>query len=152
MMDARHEDVVLIPDDPLACDEFAATQADRNLSWTLGHVIVHTTASAEESAALSASLARGIPPGIDERSRYEVPWQEITTVNQVFERLEDSRRIRHAFLEAWPVPPHLEVTYKPDWPGNTPLNAIDRFTLGLAHDYDHLGQIRKIMAQARLMR
>ena len=61
IMDARQEDVVFIPQDPHALDEYAVSLEERNLSWTLGHVIVHTTASAEESAALSSVLARGIP-------------------------------------------------------------------------------------------
>ena len=46
--------------DPQANDTFAATPDAVGLSWTLGHVIVHTTASAEESAALAADLARGV--------------------------------------------------------------------------------------------
>jgi len=152
IMDARQEDVVFTPQDPGAFDEYAVSLEERNLSWTLGHVIVHTTASAEESAALSAALARGVPLKQEVRSRYEIPWLEITTVQQLYERLDQSRRMRHAFLDAWPSPPHLENTYSPDFPGNVPLNAIDRFTLGLSHDYNHLGQIRKIMAQARQQR
>src|SRR5689334_8489453 len=43
-----------------ANDTFAARAEEVGLSWTLGHVIVHTTASAEESAALAADLARGV--------------------------------------------------------------------------------------------
>ena len=152
IMDARQEDVVFIPQDPTAFDEYAISSEERNLSWTLGHVIVHTTASAEESAALSSVLARGIPLKQEERSRYEIPWQKIKTVQQLYDRLEESRRMRRAFLNTWPAPPHLENTYSPEFPGNVSLNAIDRFTLGLSHDHDHLGQIRKIMAQARQMR
>ncbi len=152
IMDARQEDVVFTPQDPHAFDEYAVSPGERNLSWTLGHVIVHTTASAEESAALSSVLARGVPLKQEDRSRYEIPWQEIITVQQLINRLEESRRMRHAFLNAWPTPPHMENTYSPDFPGDVPLNAIDRFTLGLSHDYNHLGQIRKIMGQARRMR
>ena len=44
-------DVILVPDDPEANDTFAARQEDVGLAWTLGHVVVHTTASSEESAA-----------------------------------------------------------------------------------------------------
>jgi hypothetical protein len=152
IMDARQEDVIFTPEDPDAFDEYAVLLEEKNLSWTLGHVIVHTTASAEESAALSSVLARGIRLKPEDRSRYEIPWQQMTSVQQLYDRLEESRRIRYAFLNTWPMPPHLENTYTPDFPGNIPLNAIDRFTLGLTHDYNHLGQIRKIMAQARQMR
>ena len=53
-------DVTFVPDDPEANDIFAADTELVSLPWTLGHVIVHTTASAEESAALAAELARGV--------------------------------------------------------------------------------------------
>ena len=45
-------EVTFVPEDPEAFDSFAEDEADTNLAWTLGHVIVHTTASAEESARL----------------------------------------------------------------------------------------------------
>ena len=143
--DARDEDVIFIPYDPDAYDEYASDMSEKGISWTLGHVVVHTTASAEESAALATSLARGVHLDAEYRSRYEVPWQQMKSVDQLNERFEESRRMRHALLNAWPVPPHLEVTYHPDYPGDVDLNAIDRFVLGLSHDFDHLGQIRKII-------
>src|SRR5436853_7614777 len=88
-------DVVLVPDDPGAYDPSAATEAELHLSWTLGHVIVHTTASAEEAAAIAAELARGVPHR-GGRSRSEVHWQTITRITQCRERLEESRRMRLA--------------------------------------------------------
>lgn len=51
------------------------TRDDVHLAWNLGHVIVHTMASAEESAALAAELARGVE--YHGRSRYEVPWETV---------------------------------------------------------------------------
>ena len=66
---AIDEDFSFVPDDPDANDTFAARSEDVGLSWTLGHVVVHTTASSEESAALALTLARGL--AIDGRSRYE---------------------------------------------------------------------------------
>ena len=54
-------DVTFVPDDPQANDTFAINPDEVNLSWTLGHVIVHTTASAEEAAFIAAELARGVP-------------------------------------------------------------------------------------------
>ena len=72
-MIARCEDadVTFEAPDPEANDPAASSEAEVNMSWTLGHVIVHTTASAEESAALAAELARGVEH--HGRSRSEVP-------------------------------------------------------------------------------
>jgi hypothetical protein len=87
MIDTVHEmiedctdaDVVFVPDDPEAKDTFAVNEADVDLAWTLGHVIVHLTASCEESAALAAELARGVAYE-PRRSRSEVPWQAVTSI------------------------------------------------------------------------
>jgi hypothetical protein len=146
--DATDEDVVLVPQDPNADDPFGLPE-ERNLVWTLGHVAVHTTASSEESAALALTLARGLVP--EGRSRYEVPWREVTTIAQVRHRFEESRRMRLAMLDAWPDEPHLEVTYAPS-PRFGSYNAISRFIMGLYHDDDHLGQLREIMKQGRVAR
>lgn len=146
--DATDADVVFVPLDPNANDTFGIPE-EKDLAWTLGHVIVHVTASSEESAALALTLARGLP--VDGRSRYEVPWREVHTIAQVRQRLEDSRRMRKAMLDAWPDEPHLNVTYTP-YPRLGPINAIGRFVFGLSHDTDHLDQLREIMRQAREVR
>jgi hypothetical protein len=142
-------DVTFVPEDPEAQDTFAANSADAKLAWTLGHVVVHVTASSEEAAALATELARGVE--LHGRSRYETPWQEITTIAQCRQRLEESRRMRLASLEMWPDPPHLECTYIHS-PAMGELNAIGRFTLGLRHDHDHLQQIDDIVRQAKAAR
>lgn len=142
-------DVTFVPVDPHANDIAAATEAEVNLAWTLGHVIVHTTASAEEAAFLAAELARGVPN--HGRSRYEVPWQSVTTIAQCRQRLEESRRMRLATLDVWPDQPHLDNTY-PIWEKGPVVNAIARFVAGLRHDDDHLGQIREIVRQAHQAR
>src|SRR5262252_1647251 len=64
-------EVVFVPDDPDARDTYAANPADANLAWTLGHVVVHACASAEEYAFVGAELARGVE--YHGRSRVEVP-------------------------------------------------------------------------------
>lgn len=69
--DCADKDVIFVPDDPEAEDRYAAEETDRGISWTLGHVVVHTTASSEESAALAAEMARGVDR--DGRSRSEIP-------------------------------------------------------------------------------
>lgn len=147
--DAEDPDATFVPEDPEADDRFAANPEERNLAWTLGHVVVHATASSEESAALALTLARGLV--VEGRSRYEVPWEQATTAKFLRERIEESRRMRLAMLEAWPSQPHLEVTYQP-YPERPAQNAVTRFIAGLAHDDSHLEQIGKIMEQARQAR
>ena len=147
--DAEDADVVFVPYDPEAKDVVAASEGEVELAWTLGHVVVHATASSEESAALALTLARGL--SVEGRSRYEVPWQEATTAAFCRHRIEESRRMRLAMLAAWPSSPHLDNVYQPyeSWPA---MNAIGRFITGLFHDDDHLPQLRKIMVQARARR
>ncbi len=53
-------DVTFVPSDPMAHDAAAASDDESEIAWTLGHIIVHMTASSEESAALAAELARGV--------------------------------------------------------------------------------------------
>lgn len=144
------KDVTFVPVDPQANDTFAATAEEKYIAWTLGHVIVHTTASSEESAALAANLARGVE--VKGRSRSEVAWQSVNRIAQLRQRLEESRRMRHAFLHAWPDTPYLDFTYTPDYPGAQPLNAVRRFVSGLSHDSSHLDQLREIIRQARAAR
>jgi hypothetical protein len=147
--DATDEDVVLVPDDPDANDTFAAQAEDVGLSWTLGHVVVHTTASSEESAFLALTLARGL--AVEGRSRFEVPWEQARTVAFIRHRIEESLRMRLAMLDAWPDKPDLDNFYTP-YAGRPPMNALGRFIGGLAHDDSHLEQMRKIMDQARTRR
>ncbi len=147
--DAVDDDVTFVPVDPDANDTFAAEAADIGLSWTLGHVVVHTTASAEESAALALTLARGLP--VDGRSRSEVAWQGVRTAAYIRGRIAESRRMRLAMLAAWPDEPHLDNVYSTAV-NRPPLNAVGRFVAGLTHDDSHLGQLRKIMVQARSRR
>jgi hypothetical protein len=149
LADCVDADVTLVPVDENANDRFAAKEDEVKLAWTLGHVIVHTTASSEESAFLAAELARGVPN--HGRSRAEVPWQTVTTIAQCRRRLEESRRMRLASLDLWPDEPHLDNTYEPR-PGAPQVNAIGRFVFGLMHDDDHLGQIAEIVRQAHAAR
>jgi hypothetical protein len=147
--DAQDEDVDFVPDDPDAKDTFAARPEDVGLSWTLGHVVVHATASSEEAAALALTLARGLD--VNGRSRYEVGWEGVRTASYIRERIEESCRMRLAMLAAWPDKPHLDNFYSP-YEGRPPINALGRFLSGLSHDASHLEQMRKIMVQARSRR
>lgn len=145
-------DVVFVPVDPQANDTYAADATEVNIAWTLGHVIVHTTASAEESAFLAAELARGVE--YHGRSRAEVPWETVTTMAQCRARLEESRRMRLASLDTWPDAPHLTNTYVPAGaaPGYEPIDPVGRFIRGLRHDADHLAQMADIVRQAQAAR
>lgn len=143
--DCQDEDVRFVPIDEEADDPYAAGPADRSLAWTLGHVIVHATASAEESAFLAAELARGV--AYHGRSRYEVPWEGVTTIGACRARLEESRRMRLASLELWPDEPHLDNVYESS--SGRSVDPLTRFVLGLRHDHSHLDQIAEIVRQAR---
>ncbi len=139
-------DVVFVPVDEKAADRYAADPSETNMPWTLGHVIVHITASSEEKAFLAAEQARGI--NREGRSRYETPWQTVTTIDQVRARLEESRRMRLASLDMWPDEPHFDLTIRYQWLSG-PMNAVARYVMGLYHDNDHLEQIAEIVRQAR---
>lgn len=149
IMDCTDADVVFEPVDPNAKDDFAASDAEKNIAWTLGHLIVHTTASSEESAFLAAEMARGVPN--HGRSRYETPWQTVTTIAQCRDRLEESRRMRLATLDVWPAQPHVEVTYEP-YPTAGQRNCIAQFAGGMSHEESHLEQIAEVVRQAKTAR
>ncbi len=142
-------DVVFIPEDPQAHDPVAATSEESNMPWTLGHVIVHMTASSEESAALAAESARGVPDR-GGRSRSEIPWTSITTIEQCRKRLAESRRMRMGSLEMWPDNPDLNNVAKIKRI-DEPVNAFDQFLLGLIHEHSHLKQIEDIIFQSKSM-
>lgn len=139
-------DVTFVPVDPQANDPAAASEDEAGIAWTLGHVIVHMSASSEESAALAAELARGVE--YHGRSRSEVPWQTMKTIAQCRARLEESRRMRLASLSMWPDSPDLTNTYTPR-EGATPIGPTARFLSGLRHDASHLDQLRDVIGQAR---
>ncbi len=140
--------VTFEPVDPHAHDPYAV-DGEEQLGWNLAHLVLHVTASSEEGAAMSATLARGIEVKL--RSRYEPPWREYTTVEQCLERLEESRRMRLAFLDAWPNSPHLDVYRKisKEWEAKVgKLNAPAMFLFGLLHEVGHYDQFREVRRQA----
>ena len=139
-------DVVFQPVDAKADDPYAVDAAEVNMPWTLGHLVVHVTASSEESAALAAELARGVE--FHGRSRSEVPWRTVTTIQQCVDRLEESRRMRLASLDMWPDNPDVENSYKP-YESAPVMNCYRRFLGGLRHDNSHLDQIQDVVGQAQ---
>lgn len=143
--DCTDENVVFVPSDPDANDTFATDGVEADLAWTLAHVIVHVTASSEEGAAIAAELARGVE--FHGRSRSEVEWESVTTIAQVRQRLEESRRMRLASLEMWPDAPYLDNVHEP-YSFVGPINAVGYFVTGLFHGDSHLKQIGEIVRQA----
>jgi hypothetical protein len=144
--DCTDADVTFTPVDPAAKDDAAATEAEKTIAWSLGHIIVHITASSEESAFLAAEMARGVPN--HGRSRYETHWETVTTIRQCRDRLEESRRMRLATLDVWPDQPHVEITYEP-YPTAGQRNCFAQFIGGLSHEDSHLAQIREVVRQAK---
>jgi hypothetical protein len=138
-LDGLHDaDVAFVAHDPSA-DE----------GWSVPHVIAHATATAEEHVFVAAALARGAP--FEGRSRYEVPWEHVTTVTGCRQRLEESRRMRLASLDMWPDAPHLDCTVELFWLGYA-VNAPARFLMSLNHDDIHLPHLAEVVRQARSAR
>jgi len=160
--DITHSDLYRLTDEffatiqPIVADvtDTAATFVPRDpalkdpdeQAYTLGHVIVHLTASLEELASIASVLARGI--AFDGRLRYEVPWETIHTARQIHERLKESWRMCRAYLDAWPDEPHLDITSM-RVPRFGPMNAIGMHMLGIVHGESHIEQLREIMRQAK---
>lgn len=141
-------DVVFTPEDPEAEDPFAV-EGEETIGWNFGHLIAHVTASSEEGAALSSLLARGIPAS--ERPRYETPWRDMTTVARVRQRLEESQRMRNAYLETWPDTPLLDVLRDVSERFTArfgEMNAPAAFLFALSHEVGHYEQLEEVRRQA----
>ena len=107
--DATDAQIAFVPHDPEANDPYAETEEEKHIGWTLGHLVAHVTATDEEAAVFTSLLARGIPQG--GRIRTETPWEDIDTTEKALQRLEESRRIVLAYLDAIPDEPNLD-TYR----------------------------------------
>jgi len=155
-------DVVFFPQDP-------QTQEENGLGWPLSHVLVHITATLEETAALAAMLARGVAVGdlphyetlwkskgglswyqtyVEGYLRYETPWESIQTAAQFHAHLKEGQRMCNAFLDAWPDVPHLDVTFT-RIPLFGSLNAPAHVMTGIFHAHMHLDQLRTTLQQAK---
>ena len=142
------EQAVYIPVDPEADDPYAAAEADRHMGWSLIHLMLHVTATAEEAAAFSSILARGIPIG--GRLRSERNWREVTTCAEAVARLEECRRVCLAYLATWPDRPDLStVRIMPENLNWMKPNAPISFLAGLMHWHKHIEQFRQVAEQIR---
>ncbi|MCB9437419.1 MAG: DinB family protein [Anaerolineales bacterium] len=146
--DAADAELTFIPYDPHAHDPYA-TDEEQYKGWSLAHLVLHVCASCEEGAAFSSILARGIEIG--GRLRYEPDWQTYTTREQVLHRLEESRRMRLAYLDTWPDEPHLDTLrqFPEDAKWRPNLNAKAAFLSSLWHEIGHYEQFRDAANQAR---
>lgn len=148
--DLTDEQITFDPLDEGADDPYAEKNEERHIGWSVAHLIAHVTASSEEGAALSSLLARGFPAS--ERPRYETPWRDIITKEQCVQRLEESRRMRLAYLDTWPDQPFLDV-YREMSPRFEEIvgkmNATGSLLLGLSHEVGHYEQIQEVIAQAK---
>ena len=146
--DLSDEQIIFDPVDEGASDP-DAVEGEEGIGWSIAHIIAHVTASSEEGAAFSSVLSRGHAQ--EERPRYETPWRDITTKAQCIQRLEESRRMRHAFLLTWPTDPHLDV-YRIVSERFTAkfgkMNAPAAFLFGPAHEFGHHAQMAEVKKQA----
>ena len=142
------DDIVFDPEDPDANDPFAV-EGEEEIGWNFGHLIVHVTASSEEGAALSSLLARGV--AASERPRYETPWRDMQTVAQARQRIEESRRMRNAYLDTWPQAPLLDtvrVVSERFTARFGEMNAPAAFLFALSHEVGHFEQMEEARRQA----
>ena len=142
------DDITFDPVDEEANDPYAV-EGEEHIGWSVAHLIAHVTASTEEGAAFSSLLARGVPA--KQRPRYETPWRDITTHAQCVQRIEESRRIRRAYLDTWPDEPHLDVMRDAAEGFRNhfgDMNATTAFIFGLMHEYGHHDQIKEVKSQA----
>jgi hypothetical protein len=148
--DLTDADLTFDPIDPDA-DDPHAVEGEEKIGWSIAHMIVHVTASTEEWATYSSILARGIPYPAEPRVRYETPWRDITTKAQAVERLEESRRMRLGYLDAWPNVPNLDIkrTLSPRFiEAFGEFNASACMLFGMSHEAGHFDQMAEAKRQA----
>ncbi len=141
------EQALYIPPDPDANDPYATTEAEHHVGWSLVHLVMHVTASAEEAAAFSSILARGI--AIGGRLRSERDWRQVTTCAEAVARLEECRRMCLAYLGTWPDQPDLTtVRIMPENMSWMKPNAPIQFLAGLMHWQAHVEQFQQVAEHA----
>lgn len=148
--DLTDADVVFDPVDEKAHDPFAK-DGEEHIGWSLTHLTAHVTASTEEWVTYSSILARGVPYPAEPRLRFETDWKAITTQAQTVQRLEESKRMRLAYLEAWPDQPDLETRRElsPRFIERFgEFNAAACFLFGLYHEWQHFEQFKDVRRQA----
>lgn len=147
-----NEQVLYEPFDDEANDPYATQTEDRTIGWSIAHLVLHVTASLEESSAVSSLLARNVSPEPGTRFRFEPKWRIISDKAEVLHRLAESRRMCLAYLDTWPDVPYLDNLRQ--YPEGSPLakaetNAIGSMLGGLRHWHNHTDQFNRVAEQAR---
>ncbi|MBK9123267.1 MAG: DinB family protein [Chloroflexi bacterium] len=147
--DLDDADVTFDPVDPEANDPYARA-GEEHIGWSIAHLIVHVTASTEEGAALTSVLARGISYPNEVRLRYETDWRTVTKKSQLEQRLDESLRMRLAFLDSMPDKPLLATVKRSDrfveLFGETDYKAT--YIFSLMHEFGHHAQMLEVKRQA----
>jgi hypothetical protein len=148
--DMSDDQMTFLPFDPDA-DDPHAVEGEEKIGWSLAHLVVHVTATSEEGAAFSSILARGIPYPKEPRLRYETNWHTVTSKAQAIQRLEESRRIRLAYIDTWPDTPFLDTFREMSEKAIEKvgyLNGPASFLSSLKHEWGHFAQFREVRRQA----
>lgn len=149
LADLEDSDVTFAPVDPEAHDPYART-GEVHIGWSIAHLIVHVTASTEEGGALASVLARGIDYPNEVRLRYETDWRTITRKAQLEQRLDESLRMRMAFIDTMPDDPQPATVKRSERFlaifGETDAKAS--YIFSLMHEFEHHQQMLEVKRQA----
>lgn len=144
-------DVTFLPHDPEANDPYAPAEL-QNIGWSIGHLVLHATASTEEYTSIAAILARGIDFPGELRLRYEADWQTACqTVAECRQRLAESKRMRNAALDSFPDQPHTTSRWQRSEKFIEIFGELDAkgaYLMGLSHEYGHHAQFIEVKRQA----
>lgn len=135
--------------DAQVCFEPKDEKAENGVGWSVAHLVLHATASNEEGSTVASLLARGIVR--DGRFRHEPDWKDVTTAEAILQRIQESRRMCLAYLDAWPDRPALDVyRWMPEGSrmSNLKINALGTIAFSLWHGVGHQDQIRDAARQA----
>lgn len=144
-------DVTFLPHDPDANDPYAAPEL-QNIGWSIGHLVLHVTASTEEYTSVAAIVARGIDFPKDMRLRYEADWQvACQTVDECRQRILESKRMRNAALDTFPDQPITTARWQRSEKFIEIFGELDAkgaYLMGLSHEYGHHAQFLEVKRQA----
>ena len=147
--DMNDAQLSFMPVDPEANDPYAS-EDEQHIGWSVAHLVLHVTASAEEGAAYASLQARGITLPQGTRLRYEPDWHEVKSQADIVQRMAECRRMLLGYLDTFPDEPHLSVyrETRPDSPVENKINALGSFLFGLRHFDGHMAQIHEAKRQA----
>lgn len=147
--DMNDAQLAFIPDDPEA-DDSHAPEDEQNIGWSVAHLVLHVTASVEESATFASLLARGITFPQGTRFRYEPDWHEVDSHAEITQRIAECRRMLLGYLDTFPDEPHLAVfrETREGSPLTNKINAIGAFLFGLMHFDGHTQQFDEAKRQS----